>query len=126
MKGQMLISQLQKKLRLKPRMTPGPIGVYFGNERVDMVQFDVKGSERRIRTAASLTYPTDREQVLGSTADLKKMISEIFNAHPFHGNRIVTSLPPNMLQVINMQYRCGRNQTNENALIKAVMPYMPF
>ena len=120
MNGRTLLSQLHRKLQRKPRMTPGPIGVYFGNERVDMVQFDVTGAERRIRTAASLPYPTDREQILGSPAALKKMVSEIFNAHPFHGNRIVTSLPPNMLQVINMQYRCGRDQTNENALIKAV------
>ena len=120
MKAHSLVRQLQNKLNLNSPMSPGPIGVYFGNERIDMVQFDTSGADRRIRTASSVPYPIDRDDVLKSPAVLKKIVTEAFKEHPFSGRNIVTSLPPNMLQVINLQYRCNRDQTNANALIKAV------
>lgn len=121
MMGRKLFSRLQrKKPRLDSLMTAGPIGVYFGIERIDLVQFDSRGKDRRIRTAISVPYPTDRDQVIDSPVELRKIILEAFRSQPFRGRKIVTALPPNMVQLINMNYKCGREQSNAAALSKAV------
>jgi Tfp pilus assembly PilM family ATPase len=101
-------------------MAAGPVGVYFGIERIDLVQSDYRGTERIIRTAASVPYPTDREQVLHSPVELRKLVLEAFKSRPFRGRKIVTALPPNMVQLINMHYKCRRNQSNADALLKAI------
>lgn len=121
MKGSELVNRLRRSTGLfNPTMSVGPIGVYFGIERIDLVQSECRGAERRIRTAASIPYPTDREHVINSPAELRKIILEAFRCQPFRGRKIVTALPPNMLQLINMNYRCGREQSNSAALIKAI------
>lgn len=105
---------------LKARAGIAPIGMDFGLERLNMVQFERRGDSRNIVAAASVPYMRSRDELLNSPEELRFFINRALKSHPFRGRDVVAALPPSMLQLVHVNYRVGSNEEQSSALVRAV------
>ena len=98
----------------------GPIGLDFGTDNLKIVQADfVKGSPV-IRSAVTLSYPTEKSDLFESPADLKKLISEARKQGVFQGSHSVVSMPPEKVQFVSLEYKCASGQEPDVAVVEAI------
>lgn len=104
---------------LAGRATPGPIGIDFGTERVNIVQVSRTPAGCTVRAATSLPYDSDRNSVLSSGSELKHLLRQALSERPFRGRRIVASVPPSMVDMLVINYRCESDSDEVAAVVRA-------
>ncbi len=112
-----------KQPRLKALKRPastGPIGLDFGMERINLVQFEKRVDNKNIVAAASIPYLKERDEILSSKNELRFFINRALKTQPFRGRDVVAALPPNMFQLVHVNYKINRNEDQNSALIKAI------
>ncbi len=121
MQFQQLITAVQTRLHtLGHANSSGPIGIDFGIEQIHMVQVSRTRKGFRITAAASIPYPIDREQLLNDPVSLKQLLKDALNRHGFKRHDVVAALPPNLIQLVLVNYQFVRNQDHNAALYKAI------
>lgn len=110
--------------RLRPRLpaaaAAGAIGLDFGTERVNLVQVARPGGQCVVRAAASLPYDRERELLLESPGDIKRLLRHALAARPFRGRRVVASVPPSLVEMLVINYRCENDAEEPSAILQAV------
>jgi type IV pilus assembly protein PilM len=96
----------------------GPIGLDFALERVNLLQLERNGAGLRIRAAASVAYPEEREALMGSPAALKALLRKARAGRPFAGRRVVTAMPRDTGRLFNLTYE-GAPDGDEAAVVRA-------
>jgi len=121
MQFQQLIRGVQTRLHTLGRANiTGPIGIDFGIDHINLVQINRILDEFNITAAASIPYSVDREQLLKDPVLLKQLLKDAFKTQCFNYHYVVAALPPNLMQLVLVNYKCGRNQDHDTALIKAI------
>ena len=121
MQFQQLIRGVQTRLHTLGRANiTGPIGIDFGIDHINLVQINRILDKFNITAAASIPYSVDREQLLQDSVLLKQLLKDTFKSQCFQYHHVVAALPPNLMQLVLVNYKCGRNQDHDTALIKAV------
>jgi len=98
----------------------GVIGLDMGLERVNLVQIDRINGEISIRAAASLGYPSGRDNFLASPKSGKRLIKSIFRDHPFRGKKITTTLPADQVKLMLVNFQGHNTNSTEQMILKAV------
>ena len=97
----------------------GPIGIDFGTERVNVVQVTRAEHGCVVRAATSLAYDTERDALLQSEAELRRLIRHALGERPFRGRKVVASVPPSMVDMLVINYRCESNADEVAAIVRA-------
>ncbi|MCZ6887596.1 MAG: pilus assembly protein PilM [Gammaproteobacteria bacterium] len=97
----------------------GAIGIDFGTERVNLVQVARLGGECRIHAAASLPYDREREALLDAPLELKRLLRHAFAERPFRGRKVIASVPPSIVEMLVINYRCESPTDEVAAIVRA-------
>ncbi len=97
----------------------GPIGVDFGTERVNIVQVSRADHGCVVRAATSLAYDSGREELLQSSTELRRLIRAGLGERPFRGHKAVASVPPSMVDMLVINYRCDNAADEVAAIVRA-------
>ncbi|MCB1747048.1 MAG: pilus assembly protein PilM [Gammaproteobacteria bacterium] len=116
-------ARLQRNLaaavQLPRPLRTGPIGLDFGTERVNLVQFS-GGAKPRVQAAASVAYPVARQAVLESGSALAQAIEPVLRRGGFRGRRVVAALPPGRVTLRFVPYRRTPGQDDGTAIVTAL------
>jgi type IV pilus assembly protein PilM len=83
----------------------GPIGVYFTEGRVHLVQLQRDSDERIVlRSHESLAYPGSRADLLASPVATSKLLRSAMRAGKFRGRKVVSAMPPEQVRVMSISY----------------------
>ena len=108
-------------LRLGPRRgakaAVSPIGLEFGDQRLNVVQL-AHGSPPVIRAHACVPYPVARTELLKSPAALKSFLKQVFKSGGFAGRKVVTALPTEDVRIFSVTYQVRQGQSNDLAIAK--------
>ncbi|MGE0486585.1 MAG: pilus assembly protein PilM [Gammaproteobacteria bacterium] len=104
---------------LSRRLRAGPIGLDFGTERVNLVQF-TGGTQPCVQAAASVAYPAAREAVLADGAALARTIDPVLRRGGFRGRRVIAALPPGRVTLRFVPYRRTVGQDDGTAIVAAL------
>ena len=83
----------------------GPIGVYFTQEHLHLVQLQTLGDGGiGLRCRESLSYPGTRAELIGSPAAVSKLVRRGMRSGNFSGRKVVSAMPPEQLRVMSVSY----------------------
>lgn len=121
MDGAGLLKRAAPRLRARlPGAAPtGAIGLDFGTERLNLVQIARPGGQCVVRAAASMPYDSDREALLESPGELKRLLRFALAERPFRGRRVVASVPPSLVEMLVINYRCEDDADEVAAIVQA-------
>jgi type IV pilus assembly protein PilM len=118
---QQLINKVQVGFNhLTPTSKVGPIGIDFGIEKVNLVQLYQTGDGYKILAAVSIPYTIEREQLLKDPDSLRELINDTLKDHNFKKRNVVAALPPNMMQLVLVNYQCTHEQDNDTILMQTI------
>ena len=104
--------------RFAGKRRPWPIGFNLGNEQLHMVQMEQAGGRLKIRAAATVPLPCERDALLASPSQFKAFVRQALRAGPFVGRRVVPSVAPYDLKLMLVEYRQLDGQGEADALGK--------
>lgn len=114
---------LSPRSRLRPPLVrlarPGPIGLDFGTERVNLVQFS-RGRTPMVRAAASVAYASDRDTLLDDSRELAGLLEPVLRRNGFSGRRVVVALPPGRVTLRFVPYKRTTGQDDATAIVAAL------
>jgi len=83
----------------------GPIGVYFTQEHLHLVQLETLGDGGiSVRSRESLAYPGSRAELIASPAAVCKLVRRAMRAGKFRGRNVVSAMPPEQVRVMSVSY----------------------
>ena len=100
---------------------PLPIGFDLAAEKLHMLQAEKKNSDICIRAAVSVPYPVSREDLIASPRALRKFVHAALKSKPFTGRKIVSCLPNNAAQLLNLNYKSVPGADEAELIVKSVM-----
>ena len=101
------------------RSQRGAIGIDFGMERVNLVQVGRVGAQHVIHAATARDYGGEREALLDAPAELKQILRAALRERPFRGSKAVVSVPPTLVEMLVINYRCASDESEEHAIARA-------
>lgn len=101
----------------------GAIGLDFGTERVNLVQFS-RGTEPRVRAALSLPYRSDRHSTLHDSGELEALLRPALRAGGFSGRHFVAALPPGLVDLRFLPYRRLPGRSEGEAIVATLQEQM--
>ena len=107
------------RTRLPGIAATNAIGIDFGTERVNLVQVSRAAGQCFVHAAASLAYDRERDAMLDAPAELKRLIRHALGDRPFRGHKVVASLPPSMVEMLMINYRCEDPADEVTAIVRA-------
>ncbi|MFQ5471033.1 MAG: pilus assembly protein PilM [Gammaproteobacteria bacterium] len=111
---------LKSKLGFAPPGV-GPIGLDFGNEHLNLMQMELRGSEVCIRAANTVPFDSDRNELLNSPAKIRSLINRCISKRGFSGKHIVANVPyDENLKLVNHNYRKKPDQNTDEAIIESL------
>ena len=116
------VRQWIERRRAEPKSVAyGPIGVYFTQEHLHLVQLETLGDGGvGLRSHASLTYPGSRTDLLASPVAVRKLVRRAIRAGKFSGRNVVSAMPPEQVRVMSVSYPAN-SSGNEAASIMKLM-----
>jgi Tfp pilus assembly PilM family ATPase len=110
---------------IRQKLTPaassarvGPIGLDCALSEMHLVQLQADSEGvLSVRALASIPYPESREALFSSAKTMRALVRQALQAGNFKGNRIVTTLPADNLQIMPVSYYSGGSETDEAALL---------
>lgn len=109
----------QIRPRILGKAPTGAIGIDFGTEKVNLVQVSRPRGHRIVRAAASVPYECERDALLDSPVELKRLIRHALTDRPFRGRKVVASVPPSIVEMLVINYRCNDEADEEAAIVRA-------
>ena len=97
----------------------GAIGIDFGIERVNLVQVSRPGGQCFVHAATSLAYDRARDEMLDQPGELKRLIRYALSDRPFRGHKVVASVPPSIVEMLMINYRCDNSADEAAAIVRA-------
>ncbi len=95
----------------------GPIGVYFTQEQVHLVQLERLGDGGiGVRSHESLTYPGSRAELMASSAATRKLLRRAMRAGKFRGRKVVSAIPPEQVRVMSVSYPASASGSAANSI----------
>lgn len=97
----------------------GPIGVYFTEQHLHMVQLQRQTGEGIIlRSHESLSYPSSRVEVLASTATTGKLLRKALSQGNFSGRKVISAMPPEQVRVMSVSYPANASDSAAKSIAK--------
>lgn len=85
--------------------TYGPIGVYFTQHKLHLVQLEKFGDGAMdIRAHAALPFPGSRTELMAAPAAVGKLIRRGMREGKFRGRKVVSAMPPEQVRVMSVSY----------------------
>ena len=117
----------------------GPIGVYFTQEHLHLVQLETLGDGGiGVRCRESLTYQGSRAELMASPAAVRKLVRRAMRAGKFRGRNVVSAMPPEQVRIMSVSYPANAPGSVagsiaklmadrvEGALLDYVIDYVPI
>ena len=99
--------------------THGPIGVYFTEEHLHVVQLRRRAGEGIVlRSHESLKYPGSRKELLASSAAIRKLIRRALGDGDFVGRKVVSAMPPELVRVMSVSYPAKSTDNAANSIAR--------
>jgi len=112
---------LERRWEEPKSVAHGPIGAYFTQEHLHLVQLQTLGDGGvGLRSHASLPYPGSRTELLASPAAVKKLVRRTMRTGKFSGRSVVSAMPPELVRVMSVSYPAN-SPGNEAASIMKLM-----
>jgi type IV pilus assembly protein PilM len=100
----------------------GPIGFDLAIERLNLMQMEkIANGGFKVRAAASIEYPTNRDDLIASPGDFCAFVRGALKTKPFKGKKIVSRLPDNKTKIINLSYKLPAGRDEAETIVKEVM-----
>ena len=104
-----------------------PIGLDIGFDSIKMLQLEASGGALSVEVAARLPIPAEAR----GSADLRMpvavdMIRQMFRQNPFHGRRVVATLPREIVHVKNLRLPMMPPNELESAIEFEARTIFPF
>ena len=111
-------SQWLDRRRTEPgSIACGPIGVYFTQEQLHLVQLERLGDGGiGVRSHESLTYPGSRAELMASSAATRKLLRRAMRAGKFRGRKVVSAIPPEQVRVMSVSYPASASGSAANSI----------
>lgn len=106
--------------RLGRHGQPMAMGLYLGEERLNLVQFESVADTLRLRAAASLAYPMARADLLAQPKPWRAWLRGALAEHHFAGRRVVTCLPADVVRLFPVHCTLAPGQSAETAITQAL------
>jgi len=106
--------------RWRPSRKPLAMGLYLGEERLHLVQFEMLGGALQLRAAASLAYPLPRAEWLGQPRGWRGWLRSALSEHHFAGRRVVTCLPSGGVRMFPVHCTLASGQSADAAITQAL------
>jgi len=99
--------------------TYGPIGVYFTQDNLHLVQLE-KFSDGKIGICAhaALPYPGTRAELMGASAAVGKLIRRAMRKGKFRGRKVVSAMPPEQVRVMSVSYPANATDSAASSIAK--------
>lgn len=97
-----------------------PIGIDFGAERLNMLQVKSGPGGPLVRAAASVPYPSDRNELLADPRRLRRFMREALRQAPFAGRRVVAALAPSDVRILPLTVQVPAGQSEQLAVARQV------
>ncbi|MFK7794514.1 MAG: pilus assembly protein PilM [Gammaproteobacteria bacterium] len=99
----------------------GAIGLDFAIEKINLVQLgELTNGELALKSVSTHLYENSREAMLDSPKLLRRSIREAFKKSNFSGKKVISSIPPDEVRVISVDYQHSSNDVNNHSLIQAI------
>jgi len=114
------VKQWFDRRRPEPSLaTHGPIGVYFTEQHLHLVQLQRQAEEGIVlRSHESLKYPGSRKELLASSAATSKLIRRALRDGDFVGRKVVSAMPPEQVRVMSVSYPAKATDSAANSIAK--------
>ena len=100
----------------------GPIGVYFTQEQLHLVQLQRHASSGiSLRSHESLRYPGSRTELLASPVATGKLLRRAMRAGDFRGRKVVSAMPPEQVRVMSVSYPASAAESAANSIAKLMI-----
>ena len=97
------------------------IGLDFAIEKINLVQLgELADGELALKSVSTHIYESSREATLASSKLLRRNISSAIKKSNFSGKKIVSSIPPDEVRVISVDYQHSNNDSSNHALLQAI------
>jgi len=102
--------------------THGPIGVYFTEAHLHLVQLQRRDGEGiALRSHESLKYSGSRKELLASSAAISKLIRRALRDGDFVGRKVVSAMPPEQVRVMSVSYPATSTGNAANSIAKLMV-----
>lgn len=99
----------------------GLIGLDFALEKINLVQLgELTDGELALKSVSSHPYETSREGLLASPKQLRETIRKALKKNDFSGKRLVSSIPPDEVRIISINYPNKKKNNDTSPIIKAI------
>jgi len=99
----------------------GSIGLDLAFEKINLVQLgELTEGGLALKSVSSHFYDTSREALLASPKLLRSTIRKAFQNCNFSGKKIVSSIPPDDVRIISVNYQNTKNNADTNAIVQAI------
>jgi type IV pilus assembly protein PilM len=99
----------------------GSIGLDFALEKINLVQLGVlTEGGLALKSVSSHLYETSREALLTSPKLLRATIRKALQTNDFSGKKVVSSIPPDEVRIISINYPNTKNSTDTSSIIQAI------
>lgn len=97
----------------------GPIGVYFTQQSLHLVQLGKFADEELgIRSHASLAYPGSRAELIARPSIVRKLVRRAMREGKFRGRRVVSAMPPEQVRVMSVSYPANSTDSAASSIAK--------
>jgi len=100
------------------RAEVGPIGMVLAREALHMVQVARRNGGLHLRARASLAYPEGNDSLTTSPKVLRRLVQSAARQGGFRGRRVVTTLPPEDVKLLFLNYTVNAGESEEAALVR--------
>jgi type IV pilus assembly protein PilM len=99
--------------------TYGPIGVYFTEEQLHLVQLQRQDEHGMVlRSYETLKYPGSRSELLASSVAVSKLLRRGLSKGDFVGRQVVSAMPPEHVRVMSVSYPANAGNSAANSIAK--------
>jgi len=106
--------------RLEPSLTThGPIGVYFTEQHLHVVQIERRAEEGIVLSChESQKYPGSRKELLASSTATSKLLRRALRDGDFVGRKVVSAMPPDQVRVMSVSYPAKTADSAANSIAR--------
>jgi Tfp pilus assembly PilM family ATPase len=99
--------------------TYGPIGVYFTQHNLHLVQLEkFADGAVDIRAHAAVPFPGTRTELMAAPAAVAKLIRRGMRQSKFRGRKVVSAMPPEQVRVMSVSYPAGAGESAAASIAK--------
>lgn len=105
------------KLSFRAGRRREPIGIEFALDQAHLAQLQPGPQGQLAARTASITYPTDRAETLGTAQRLKPFLKQALAGARFVGRHVCVALPADRFRMLSVTYNTERHASDAAAIL---------